>query len=172
MLWGLRSGDFKEVIRRGAITQEMVNSSDVFATLDHNRGRGILARSRNGQGSLQLEVDEKGLKYRFTIPDTQIGLELRAYLERGEITASSFAFSISKEDWIKGADGIYTRSVNEIDGIYDVSAVFNPAYVQTEVAMRSFEQIEKREIEVATVKDNREKAVRNAKMMRLRLNMR
>jgi HK97 family phage prohead protease len=164
-------GDFKEIIKRSAITQDTINKSDVFATLDHDRQRGILARSRYGKGSLQLEVDEHGLKYKFTLANTQIANELRSYLERGEIDGSSFAFTVSKEEWVNTGD-TYVRHIHEIDGIYDVSAVFSPAYAKTDVAMRSLDEIKKREIEVSIVNTKREQAQRRAKMARLRLKTR
>jgi HK97 family phage prohead protease len=167
---------FREIIRRGAITEAVISSSDVFALIDHDHSRGILARRRNGKGSLELSLDERGLKYRFTLPNSPVGQELRSYLERGEITASSFAFTVTKDEWAKNGDGTYTRSVLEIDRLYDVSPVFIAAYENTEVAMRSIERMKQDEIAAeaaaALVKNTREKAVRNARLARLKLNMR
>jgi phage head maturation protease len=45
-------GGFYEQIERTAIDDDIINASDIFAVLNHDRNRGILARSRNGQGSL------------------------------------------------------------------------------------------------------------------------
>jgi HK97 family phage prohead protease len=165
-------GTFKEIIQRGAITEDTIKASDVFAVIDHDRQRGILARSRNGVGSLKLEIDDKGLKYSFTLPDTQIGAELRSHLERGEITNSSFAFSVTADDWaFDTVTQLYTRHVKSIDYIYDISPVFNAAYEGTEVALRSLESI-KQEIQNSLVKENRERAVRAARFARLKLNVR
>ena len=63
---------FYETIERGAL-DGVVERSDVFALLNHSLDRGVLARSNKGKGSLSLTLDEKGLKYRFTIPDTAVG---------------------------------------------------------------------------------------------------
>jgi HK97 family phage prohead protease len=129
---------FTEIIDRNAITQSTIEESDVFAVIDHDRQKGILARSRHGKGSLNLEIDDKGLKYSFKLPTTEIGNQLRSHLERGEITNSSFAFTVVKDDW-QNTDGKYVRIVRTIDKIYDVSPVFMAAYADTEVALRSFE---------------------------------
>ena len=82
---------FTEVIQRGAL-DGVLAKSDVFALLNHDQRRGILARSQNGQGSLTLSVDSKGLKYRFEAPKTVLGDELIENIRRGEIKESSFCF--------------------------------------------------------------------------------
>jgi phage head maturation protease len=48
---------------------EVVNRSDIFALLDHDRSRP-LARRRCGKGSLDISIDERGLKYRFELANT------------------------------------------------------------------------------------------------------
>lgn len=116
--------------------------SDVFALLNHDRGRGILARSKKGSGSLTLSVDEKGLKYRFEAPKTALGDELLENIRRGEVDESSFAFSVSKDKWEKKSDGGWKRIIEQIEELYDVSPVYNAAYSQTSVYMRGKEQAE------------------------------
>ena len=51
-----------EQVNKGAITQNVIDHSDVYALLDHDMQRGILARSRNGKGSLSLWLEEDGLQ--------------------------------------------------------------------------------------------------------------
>jgi HK97 family phage prohead protease len=84
---------------------DVVMRSDIMALLNHNDSRGILARSRFGKGSLSLEIDEVGLKYRFEAPKTALGDELLEYLRRNDITSSSFAFTVSEDIWEKQTDG-------------------------------------------------------------------
>ena len=64
---------------------------------------------------------------------TQLGDELLSYLDRGEITSSSFAFTIAKdgEIWSRGADSKLHRRITKIDRLFDVSPVFQPAYTAT-----------------------------------------
>lgn len=137
--------DFTEVIRSGAISQETVNKCDVVALFDHDRSRGILARSTNGSGSLKLTVDEKGLRYEFEAPNTALGNEMLELLKRGDLRESSFAFTCKEDTWVKADEGTYKRYINEIEAIYDVSIVITPAYSGTDVKCRSYEAMKEKE---------------------------
>lgn len=133
---------FYETIEPSAITDEVIAKSDVFALLNHDNSRGILARSKRGKGSLKLLVDDRGLKYEFTAPNTVLGNELLEMLRRGDINQSSFAFTVASdgETWEK-RDGKYYRTITKIDRLFDVSPVYQPAYESTSVACRSFNDI-------------------------------
>lgn len=143
LLFGVASDglSFEEVIERGALN-EVIGKSDVFALMNHSQNRGILARSKKGQGSLLLEVDEKGLKYRFEAPKTALGDELLENIRRGEVCESSFCFDVEKDTWEKKKDGTWKRTVHKIGNLYDVSPVYNAAYSKTSVYMRGKEQAE------------------------------
>lgn len=133
---------FIEIIEPSAIDDDVIAKSDVFAWLNHDEKRGCLARSRKGKGSLSLTIDNRGLKYSFEAPHTSLGNELLESLKRGDISASSFAFTVSNggEKWEK-RDGKYYRTITKIDRLYDVSPVYCPAYSETSVACRSFDNI-------------------------------
>ena len=88
---------FIERIMKGAITDDTIKKSDVFCLLNHDSTK-VLARSKYGEGSLKLEIDERGLKYSFTAPNTDLGEELLEHLQRGEIDSSSFAFTVSLDE--------------------------------------------------------------------------
>ena len=49
---------FTERILKGAITQELIDNSDVYARMDH-RDDVVLARSNHGVGSLKLDLREE-----------------------------------------------------------------------------------------------------------------
>ena len=132
---------FEEVIERGAL-DGVVARSDVFAALNHDKNRGILARSKEGTGSLHLSVDNKGLKYRFEAPKTALGEELLENLRRGEIDQSSFCFDVESDTWEKKDDGTWKRTVHKIGNLYDVAPVYNAAYSKTSVCLRGKEQAE------------------------------
>lgn len=141
---------FYEVIERGAITQELVDSCDIFATFNHDTNK-IFARSNKGEGSLKLTVDDKGLKYEFEAPHTALGDELLEYLKRGDINKSSFAFSIDPNDdnaetW-ESKDGVYFRTIHKIKELYDCSPVWQPAYSATSVSKRAKDKIDALEAE-------------------------
>lgn len=135
---------FFETIEEGAITEETIRNSDIYATLEHDKSRGILARSRYGVGSLKLELRDNGLYYSFEAPHTQLGDELLEYISRGEITTSSFAFVIDQndgEEWYRNKDNQLCRKIKKIHRLYDVSPVFEPAYLATSVTTRKLEEI-------------------------------
>lgn len=132
---------FTEVIHRGAL-DGVLEKSDVFALMNHDQSRGVLARSKNGKGSLSLIVDDKGLKYRFEAPKTALGDELLENIRRGEIRESSFCFDVEKDVWQKDKDGSLKRSIEKFGNLYDVAPVYSGAYSKTSVYMRGKEQAE------------------------------
>lgn len=144
-------GGFRERILPEAV-DGMIEQSDVLALLNHNRDRGVLARSRYGKGSLVLEVDEVGLKYRFEAPHTALGDELLEYLKRGDITQSSFAFVIAEDSWEKQPDGDYIRTIKRFKELFDVSPVFTPAYAATSVCKRFVEIQEEEQRQLEEIK--------------------
>ena len=150
-------GGFTEIIDPAAFNG-VIERSDVLALLNHDQDRGVLARSRKGVGSLTLTVDERGLHYSFDAPNTALGNELVEGLKRGDITTSSFAFTVAGERWDKDEDGRYVRTITQIDKLYDVSPVYNEAYEDTSVALRSLEQVRaeepKEEVEDEEPKDD------------------
>ena len=144
-------GGFTEIIATGAF-DGVIEESDVKAYLDHNPDRGMLARSRNGEGSLTLSVDEEGLKYAFDAPKTALGDEVIEGLVRGDYSQSSFAFTVADEVWSKEEDGTYLRTITKINRLYDVSIVADPAYPDTSVAMRSLDAFKENEVRQEEVK--------------------
>ena len=130
---------FYETIAPGAITVDTIIRSDVVATLNHDPEK-VLARSKYGKGTLHLNVDERGLKYEYEAPNTTLGNDLREMLKRGDIDAASFAFAVSQEDgaqkWEK-RDGKYYRTIYKIDKLFDVAAVYHPAYNAASTELRA-----------------------------------
>ena len=125
-------GGFTERIAPGSL-DGVLERSDVLCLLNHNEGRGVLARWRMGEGSLELDVDEKGLRYAFDAPATALGDELLEGLRRGDISASSFAFTVEDDQWAKTGDGQYIRTIKRFGELFDVSPVYRPAYNDTSV---------------------------------------
>lgn len=132
--------DIEEIIEPRAL-DGVIERSNVFALLNHDERRGILARSKKGEGTLSLIVDGKGLRYRFDAPRTALGDELLEYLKRGEVTESSFAFTVAEDVWEKKGE-TWKRTIKKIDKLYDVSPVYDAAYSKTTVYMRGKEQLE------------------------------
>ena len=137
-------GGFTEIIAPEAI-EGVLEKSDILALLNHSQERGILARSKYGSGSLELTVDSSGLKYRFEAPKTSLGDELIEGLKRGDISTSSFAFTIDSDKWSKKEDGTYLRTITKFKELYDISPVYKEAYPDTSVALRGLEEIKSQE---------------------------
>lgn len=127
---------FVEYIERGAF-KEAIKTSDVRALFNHDHNY-VLARTASG--TLKLEEDEKGLRYEFDVPNTSFGNDFLISLRRGDISQSSFAFTVSEQTWEEkqiGDDVQYIRRIKKVDRLMDVSPVTYPAYPDTEVALRS-----------------------------------
>ena len=139
-------GGFYEIITPEAVNG-ILEKSDILCLLNHNEDRGVLARSKYGSGSLELSLDETGLKYRFEAPNTALGNELLEGLKRGDITTSSFAFTTESDEWEKRSDGKYLRKINKFKELFDVSPVYQEAYPDTSVAVRMMSSITKENLE-------------------------
>ncbi len=122
-------GNFYEYISPTAISQETIAKSDVRALINHDQNL-ILARSTTG--TLDLSVDEKGLRYEFSIPETSYGKDLAINMKNGNITQSSFAFTVAEDEWSTDEDGNDIRTITSIDRLYDVSPVVYAAYSQAD----------------------------------------
>lgn len=132
---------FVEVIQDGAVTEEMLRGWDIKALCEHDKGR-MLARCTNGEGSMTLSVDARGVKYRFDAPPTPDGTYVVEMVRRGDLFGSSFAFWADETKnvrYTKRADGMLLRTVTKIDRMADVSVVSDPAYMGTEVNVRSLD---------------------------------
>ena len=130
------AGYFDERIEKGAFS-DALKRSDIRALFNHDPNY-ILARTTSG--TLEVTEDKKGLFYRFEVPNTNFGNDFLEMLRRGDVSQSSFAFTVRKQRWEeerRGEEMVYTRVIEEADQIYDVSPVTYPAYSETTVSARS-----------------------------------
>lgn len=134
-------GQFYEKILPEAV-DGVIEKSDCMALLDHNRSRGILGRSKLGEGTLKMTPDKKGVYTEFTPPDTALASEVKQYIERGEIDSMSFEFMLAEkgDNWEEIKGGLYERTILKFEEIRDVSLVFQPAYPATTAAIRSLDE--------------------------------
>jgi len=121
-------GAFREVIRPGAFDDVMDN--DVRALINHDPNL-ILGRTSNG--TLELSTDERGLKYKVKLGDQQYARDFYESVKRGDISQSSFAFTIDKQSWNEERT---VRSVDKVRQLLDVSPVTYPAYAAATVQAR------------------------------------
>lgn len=162
-------GGFIERIQPEAL-EGVIEKSDVLCLLNHNEDKGVLARSKHGEGSLRLEIDEIGLKYTFEAPNTALGDELLEGLRRGDINTSSFAFTVGSDNWSKREDGTYLRTINSISELFDVSPVYRAAYDATSVKVdaRGLDTLKQQELAEAE-KEKFEALLERSKQMEEKL---
>ena len=130
---------FIESIDKNALKE--TNMKDVPFKYNHNDVTLILARTRNG--SLTLEVDEKGLKIRAELIDTTSNVDIYKSIVAGLLDKMSFAFTVKSQSWDRSGK-IPKRTITAIDRLFDVSVVDLPAYDQTSIqaSARSLELVE------------------------------
>lgn len=151
--WSENLGGFKETIKKQAL--DKTDMEDVRALFNHNADQ-VLART--SAGTLDLEVDDIGLKFRAKIPNTSYGRDLAENLRNGNVNQCSFGFVVGENGdsfEFSKADNLYKRSLTKINRITDVSVVTYPAYKDTEVApaLRSITKMNRqREIEKMRLK--------------------
>jgi HK97 family phage prohead protease len=124
-------GDFTEAVAPGAFADTLRSGRDVLGLVDHDPER-LLARTRNA--TLRLAEDVHGLAFSIDVPDTQLGRDILAMAERGDLGGASFSFTVPEggDTW-EGAD----RTLVRVE-LFDVGPVIAfPAYPQTTVAARS-----------------------------------
>ena len=68
---------------------------------------------------------------------------------RGDISQSSFAFTVEEDKWERMEDGRAKRTILKFARLYDVSPVYEPAYYATSVDRRGLEELEEKEAEAA-----------------------
>lgn len=130
-------GGFREQIQAGAFADVIGN--DVRALINHDAN---LVLGRTLSGTLRISEDANGLAYEVDLPDTQAARDLMLSIRRGDVTQSSFAFSVAPggDDWTEDPEtGGYVRTVKKIGRLYDVSPVTYPAYPDASVGARSLQ---------------------------------
>ena len=123
----------REVILPGAFSDVLDN--DVRALYNHDSNY-LLARTTSG--TLELKEDDKGLYYRFEMPNTSYGNDMLELFRRGDLTQSSFGFTVEKDNW-RMEDGQQVRYIERVGSLFDVSPVVFPAYNQASSGLRSAE---------------------------------
>lgn len=126
---------FTEIIDRDALND--ADLSDVPLRYNHNDTWLILARTRNK--SLELTVDDKGLKIRAELIDTQTNRDVYKSIEAELLDKMSFSFSATKSEWDYETD---TRTVKAISKLYDVSVVDTPFYEETSIYARALGELD------------------------------
>ena len=127
-LIGDREHGFTEVIDKRSL--DGADLEDVPLKYNHTDNRLILARTRNG--SLTFQIDDHGLKIRAELIDTQSNRDVYKSIAAGLLDKMSFAFTVKSQSWDRSGD-VPKRTITQIDRLYDVSVVDLPAYEGTSI---------------------------------------
>ena len=135
---------FREIIESTAITQELIDNSDIYLNFNHDDDK-ILGRWNKGHGSLNVELRNDGVYFSIEAPKNDLGDTVLEYLKRGDVDKCSFCFWVDTDDeeaetWTY-EDGVAIRTIHKIAGLHDLSIVWTPAYSETTVSARSLEKL-------------------------------
>ena len=129
---------FIERIAPGAFKRSLKARNDIKLLWNHDTG-AVLGSTR--AGTLKLEEDNYGLRVTATLPPTTLGNDVKVLVQRGDVSAMSFGFSVPAggDSWNSEGTERTLKSVR----IFEVSVVAYPAYSQTAgtANVRSFDAV-------------------------------
>jgi HK97 family phage prohead protease len=121
---------FVERIAPGAFRQTLEEKADVKLLYNHD-SKMPLARTRSG--TLTLKSDRSGLQFSASLPETTLGNDVRALLERGDLSGEmSFGFFVEEDSWNAKRN---ERTVKRAK-LVEISIVQDAAYPQTSSSLR------------------------------------
>ena len=135
---------FRETILPEAVAG-VFEKSDVFMVYNHDRSKGFLARAKNGNGSLKIDVREDGVYFSFEALHDDLSNYIYERLKRGDLDEMSWAFTVESDTWTKAADGVYDRTINKFDHIYDLSVVDQSYYGIANAVSARFAEIQEQD---------------------------
>lgn len=135
---GSRRYGYVEEIASDAFTGRLEDDARYL----ENHGGAPFARVKNG--TVNLSLDARGLLVDAELnPNMQSARDHHAAIERGDIDAMSFAFTILEDEVEQLSEdheefpGMVKRTITKVGRLFDVSGVTYPAYEDTDVGVRS-----------------------------------
>lgn len=129
VLWKDGDVEVKEQIARTAF--DGADMSDVIFLYNHEGM--VYARQKNG--TLTLDVDERGLKVTADLGSIASSRELYEAIQSGLVDQMSWAFTVKEQAYDKEQR---LRTITKVDKVYDVSAVSIPANPATSISARDY----------------------------------
>ena len=146
-------GYFEEVIEEGAFDNALSKEYDIRCLFNHE-AELILGRTKASTCNVFVNGDGN-LEYTW-IPDYENPTHMSVVrsIMRGDITQSSFAFTIKEQKWSESTKygSMGKRTITMIEDLYDVSPVTYPAYADTEADARSVVALRDQEREIEEAK--------------------
>lgn len=123
--------DFVERIMPGCFDRA-VREDDPRSFFNHDEN---IILGRKSAGTLNLAVDDVGLRYEITPPDTEAGRGVVEAVRRRDVTGSSFMFMPRDVSW-REIEGLVIRELRDVE-LWEVGPVVFPAYPSTTSELRS-----------------------------------
>ena len=133
---------FIEILHRGCISQELIDSSNIVFLYNHDYNQ-VIARANKGKGTLNIDLRDDGVYFDLEVPNTTMGNDLLENIRLGNITQCSFGFNYANEEGAykdEKIGDVWYRNVYKIGELFDLSAVTYPAYDDTYVNARMQER--------------------------------
>lgn len=142
-------GYFEEFITPGAFDYALSREYDIRCLFNHE-AELILGRTKADTCKVFVNADGN-LEYTW-IPDYENPTHMSVVrsIMRGDITQSSFAFTIKEQTWTDSTKygTMGKRTITMIDELFDVSPVTYPAYSETEADARSIIKMRDEELQI------------------------
>lgn len=114
-----------------------IQQDDVRGLYNHNVDHLL---GRTSAGTMKLESFQKGLRYTIKPPDTTLARDVIANIRAGNLSGSSFGFTLSEKDeeWsVDEGRNLMVREIRNVSGLFDTGPVTFPAYTATSVGLRA-----------------------------------
>jgi HK97 family phage prohead protease len=132
-VYGVRAnigGMFTEEIAPGAFTRSLTEN-DLRALYQHDMSQVI---GRQSAGTLRARETARGVEVEIDVPEARD--DVLEAIRRGDIDGMSIGFRVRGDTWSDLDTDTPHRLLTDID-LVEVSPVTFPAYVETEIGMRS-----------------------------------
>jgi len=152
-------GYFEEVITPGAFDYALSREYDIRCLFNHE-AELILGRTKADTCNVFVNADGN-LEYTW-VPDYENPTHMSVVrsIMRGDITQSSFAFTIKEQTWTDSTKygTMGKRTITVIDELFDVSPVTYPAYSETEADARSIIKMRDEELQIKAAEQSQNDA--------------
>lgn len=130
---------FIETIKPESATEDFLDTQEIYMLFNHDEN-DVLGRSKRGVGNLSYEVRDDGVYFKCKLFNNTVADKALSYIEGGLADGCSFGFVVDpeKEDW-QWENGIARRTIRGFKKICEFSVVFDPAYADTTVTCRSYD---------------------------------
>ncbi len=162
---------FREKILPGAFTRVLSENPDVIGAFNHDWS-SVLGRTT--AGTLTLEQTDKGLRYSIDVnPNDTQAMSVYEKVKRGDVSQSSFAFTVRSEKWTEPADNetLQLREIIEIGKLFDVGPVPFAQYPEASSQARSKAESYMQEIPAQAVSGDAEELGKRQQALRRQVDL-